>query len=62
MLSQVNDKIDWMKYLTPFTLFQPDALIHYEANGFAGILIFAITSIVFMVFTLYRFKQKDLYL
>lgn len=62
MLSQVNDKIDWMKYLTPFTLFQPDALIHYEANGFAGILIFAFTSIVFMVFTLYRFKQKDLHL
>lgn len=62
MLSQVNEKIEWMKYLTPLSFFQPDALIHYETFGLLGVLIFALMSIGILIFSLYRFKEKDLHL
>ena len=49
MLSQVGDKMDWLKYLTPLTLFDAGGLIAGETGAVAGFLVlYALGTLLFL--------------
>ena len=60
MLSQVSDTIEFLKYLTPFTLFDPENIIRYEAESFIHLGVLLISAAVFMIITIEGFKKRDL--
>lgn len=62
MLSQVNDKIEFLKYFTPMTLFDPQGLIGYETNALLCVGVFVILSIVLTCLGTMIFQKKDLFL
>lgn len=60
MLSQIGDKMEYLKYVTPLTLFQPDKLIVQDSNAVLYILIFYLSAIVMFALGIIIFKKKDL--
>lgn len=60
MLSQVSDKLDFMKYVNPITLFQAEELIAQNQNAYLGILILSVLAVCFFVTGIQIFKHKDL--
>ena len=60
MLSQVSDKMEWLNYLTPLTLFNRDGLIELESQAIFQMGILFVLAIILMVLGTYLFKQKDL--
>lgn len=60
MLSQVSDDIEFLKYLTPLTLFNPENIIKYEAGSFMCLGVLLISAVVFFVIAMESFKKRDL--
>ena len=60
MLSQVNEDIEFLKYVTPLTLFQPENIIQYESMAFICIGILAVLSIVCFSLAHIGFVKRDL--
>ena len=60
MLSQVGDKIDWLEYATPLTLFSTDLLITGDEEGIIRIGVLFVCGIVMMLAGGIIFKRKDL--
>ena len=60
MLSQVNEDIEFLKYATPLTLFQPESIIQYETMAFICIGILAVLSIVCFLLAHLGFVKRDL--
>lgn len=60
MLSQVNDDVEFLKYFTPLTLFNPENIIKYEAESFMCLGVLLISAVIFLVIALERFKKRDL--
>lgn len=60
MLSQVGDKMEYLKYATPLTLFQPDQLLIQEESAIISILILYAMGFIMFVFGILVFKRKDL--
>lgn len=60
MLSQVSDKFDFLKYLTPLTLFDTNGLIELDLQAimFAGVLYLLV--FVFIIIAVNIFKKRDL--
>lgn len=60
MLSQVGDKMEFLKYVTPLTLFQPEKLLHQNSEAIIYMLFLYGLGIVMFVIGILIFKRKDL--
>ena len=60
MLSQTSEDIEFLKYLTPLTLFNPESLVAFETKSFICLSILLSSAIVFFVIAIFRFKKRDL--
>lgn len=60
MLSQIGDKMEYLKYATPLTLFQPDKLIVQDSNAILCVLLLYFFGIIMFVLGIVIFKKKDL--
>lgn len=62
MLSQVDEKVEFLKYVTPLTLFMPEGLVKYESHSFMGLGVLLAGAAVFLAVGIMRFKKRDLLL
>lgn len=60
MLSQTSEDIEFLKYLTPLTLFNPERLVEYEIENFIYLGILMISAVAFLIIAATRFKKRDL--
>lgn len=60
MLSQVGDKMEFLKFLTPLTLFQAEELIALDSSTYFGVAILYLCAILFFVGGMQIFKKRDL--
>lgn len=62
MLSQVSDKISFIKCINPLSLFDPQLVINSDINLFIYLAILLIISLNFIGFSIKVFIEKDLHL
>lgn len=62
LISQVNDKSDFLKYATPLSLFNPTSIIANPSEAILPILILYVVGIVFYCIGGIVFTKKDLFL
>ena len=62
MLSQVDEKVEFLKYVTPLTLFMPEGLVEYESHSFMGLGVLLAGAAVFLAVGIMRFRKRDLLL
>lgn len=60
MLSQVSDKMEFLKYMTPLTLFDAKGLQLFEQSAIIGMATLFAASLVAIVFAQVCFKKRDL--
>lgn len=60
MLSQVSNQIDFLKYLTPLSLFDVKGLMNYNQLAMMQTGILFILGIILLIFGCIVFKKKDL--
>ncbi len=60
MLSQVSDKLEFLKYFTPLTLFDPKGLQAQDSQAILGMVILWISSMLIVLITQRIFKKRDL--
>lgn len=60
MIGQVGDKFEFLKYMTPLTLFHPQAITSGESEAFIGILALYLISIIIVIVGMMIFKKRDL--
>lgn len=62
MLSGVGEKLDWLKYLTPLTLFLPQELAKGEGQAVAGALVLLAAGVIGFLAGIVSFCRRDLFL
>ena len=60
MLSQVSDKFDFLKYLTPLTLFDTNGLIELDLQAIMFAEVLYLLAFVFIIVAVSIFKKRDL--
>lgn len=60
MLSQVSDKMEFLKYMTPLTLFDAKGLQSFEQSAVIGMVVLFLVSIAAIIFAQVCFKKRDL--
>ena len=60
MLSQVSDKMEFLKYMTPLTLFDAKGLQLFEQQAIISMVVLFVASIVATIFAQVCFKKRDL--
>lgn len=60
MLSKVSDTVDFLKYFTPLTLFDPKKLAAFDSNALCWAISLLLGSIVWMILASVIFKKRDL--
>lgn len=60
MLSQVGDKMDFLKYVTPLTLFQAEELIALDSSAYIGVIVLYVGALFFFLCGIQVFKKRDL--
>ncbi|WP_028041909.1 ABC transporter permease subunit [Candidatus Stoquefichus massiliensis] len=60
MLSQVSDKIDFLKYMTPLTLFNAKGLQVYDQQAVFNTVILFVLAVGCIIATYIIFKNRDL--
>ncbi|MEF9935136.1 MAG: ABC transporter permease subunit [Clostridium sp.] len=60
MISQVGDKFEFLKYITPLTLFQPDKLALGEGSAIGMVSILYGTGLALYIIGIGVFTKKDL--
>lgn len=60
MLSQVNDKVEFLKYFTPLTLFMPEKLVEYDAGAWIGAGVLFVLTVCLMGISVAGFNKRDL--
>lgn len=60
MLSQTSKDIEFLKYFTPLTLFNPEKLVEYEMENFLYLGILMLGTVVFWIIASTGFKKRDL--
>lgn len=60
MLSQVSEDIEFLKYFTPLTLFNPESLVKYKTDSFICLGVLFGSAIVFFAVGAMRFQKRDL--
>lgn len=61
MLSNVDDKIVNLKYLTVFSLFDPDRFITYESFAYQSLIIMFLAVVLMTTTAICLFKNKDIH-
>lgn len=61
MLANMGGKLENLKYLTFFTLFNPDNLLAGEPEAIVASFVLFIFAILLFYFAVFIFKKKDLY-
>ena len=59
MLSQVGDKLEKLKYLTPLTLFQPDKIIAGDSSAIVYFAVLYIIGLIMYLVGIRIFMKKD---
>ena len=59
MLSQVGDKLEKLKYLTPLTLFQPDKIIAGDSSSIVCFIVLYIIGLIMYLVGIRIFMKKD---
>lgn len=60
MVSQVNDKVDWLRFCTPMTLFDTAKIAAMEREGLCMVLILYLFGLSFYAIGMLIFNRKDL--
>ena len=60
MLAQLGDKLDFLNYLTPFTLFDPTGLVENHASAWLFLCLLFILAAIGFILASKIFKYKDL--
>lgn len=60
MLSQVGDKMEFLKYMTPLTLFQPEKLLNQNSAAIINMMILYGLGVIMYIIGIIIFKRKDL--
>lgn len=60
MLSQVGDKMKWLRYMTPMTLFDPQGIIAGKTQNIAWVAILLVAGLVLYAVGIGVFCKKDL--
>lgn len=60
MLSQISDKIEYLKYATPLTLFQAKELIAMNDTALVSVLFLYFSGFLMFILGIIIFKKKDL--
>ena len=60
MLSQVSEDIQFLKYFTPLTLFDPQNIAILDNQAIGKIIVLLILAIVFIISGTIIFKKRDL--
>ena len=60
MLSQVNEDIEFLKYFTPLTLFQPKEIAENEQSELLCVGILGVLAVCFFVVGSWGFRKRDL--
>lgn len=62
MISQVGEKFEVLKYLTPLTLFNPDKIIAGDTSADLEVIILYLVGVIFFIVGFKIFSKKDLHL
>jgi ABC-2 type transport system permease protein len=62
MLSNTGDKADGFKYITFFSLFNPNGIINGDALSVVGIFVMLAIGVSLFVGSVMVFNKKDLYI
>ena len=60
MLSQIGDKMDFLKYLTPLTLFDATGLTGFDSMALINIVILFVAAILMAIIACRIFQKRDL--
>lgn len=60
MLSQVSDKVEFLKYLTPLTLFDPKHLVMMQNTAIIKAFVLLIIALIFIIVGTLAFQKRDL--
>ena len=60
MLSGVSDDVDFLRYMTPMTLFAPEGLAAGSAEALGHMGILAAFAVLFLIIATVGFKKRDL--
>ena len=60
MLSQVSEDIDFLKYATPLTLFNPEMLAENDSAALAQIANLGVQAVIFFTIAVTGFRKRDL--
>ena len=60
MISQVGDKFEFLKYMTPMTLFQPQEIISGANEAYIGIIVLFVGSFLIFMVSQNIFCHRDL--
>lgn len=60
MIQDVGDKMEWLKYLTPMTLFDSNALISGNKDGTYGVLILFALGLIMIILGIQIFRKRNL--
>ena len=62
MLANMGGKAEKVKYVTFFTLFDPEGLVAGESGALAGILVLLVGGIALFLLGISIFNRKDLHI
>lgn len=60
MISQVGEKFEGLKYLTPLTLFSQDKLANGDSSAFIGVAVLYVLGIALFIIGINLFNKRDL--
>lgn len=60
MLSQVGEEVEFLKYFTPLTLFQPENLVQGKESSFICLGILFGSAVLFFIIGITLFRKRDL--
>jgi ABC-2 type transport system permease protein len=60
LVSKMSDKLDWLKYVSIFTVFNPQEIMRGNYNIIPGVSGLAIASILLFILSIAIFKRRDL--
>ena len=58
----ISDDLEKLKYITFFTLFEPEGLVEGTSKAITGSITLAVASLIVFITTVVVFEKKDLVL
>lgn len=60
MLSQVSDQIEFLKYLTPLTLFDVQSIASFDTGSLLSVILLFVMSMMMIIASCIIFKKRDI--